>query len=261
MDAPLRLGTFETILLAELRVGLPPLFYTGLLDVADDWSFILKLHSFFEGTLTKLLEEKLKAGIGLHESVTPRDSFVSRVHLAERLSVIEPDYRAFLLALNRLRNDITHNIQFIDFELAEYVDDLSDSDFRRTAVALCAGFKNIKADALPALLEASAGSHVSVTDRELGLRLRDALQKERKVRPARDLRTVREFFWHQNPKLSLWYAGVWTLDLLSLHSLFEDCCKTGFRLTESDAEAKLQDLLLDDNVLAYKRKVETLWEK
>jgi len=50
--------------------------------------------------------------------MTPRDSFVSRVHLAERLGVMEPDYRGFLLALNRLRNDLTHNIRFIAFDLS-----------------------------------------------------------------------------------------------------------------------------------------------
>jgi hypothetical protein len=138
-------GTFEATLLAELRVGLPPLFYTRLLDITDDWAFVLKLHSFFEGTLTRLLQEKL-ALRSSREILTPRDTFVSRIHLAERLNLLEPDYRAFLLGLNRLRNDITHNIRFIDFDLRRYVDALSDSDFRRTAYALCAGFKNVSVE-------------------------------------------------------------------------------------------------------------------
>jgi hypothetical protein len=34
---------FESILLAELRLGLPPLFYWQLREIKDDWAFILKL--------------------------------------------------------------------------------------------------------------------------------------------------------------------------------------------------------------------------
>ena len=71
--------------------------------------------------MTRLLQEKLRLRTLCRESLTPRDSFTSRVYLASRMDLIEPDYRAFLLALNRLRNDITHNLRYLDFNLRHYV--------------------------------------------------------------------------------------------------------------------------------------------
>ena len=258
------LGTIETILLAELRVGLPPLFYTRLLDITDDWAFVLKLHSFFEGTLTKLLQEKLALRRS-HEIMTPRDTFVSRVHLAERLDLIEPDYRAFLLSLNRLRNDITHNIRFIDFDLRQYVDSLSDSDFRRTAYALCAGFKNTPMDDIVAKrIDEDLKRNQRISEETFDPAIREvvagflpASNPRPEIKRRRVIRTVREYFWQLSPKTSLWNAGVSTLDLLSLHFHFEELPTGGFR-SEPDLDAKIQDLLLDPAVLKYKRRVEGL---
>ncbi len=229
----LNIGTFETSLLAELRVGLPPLFYYRLIEITDDWAFVLKLHSFFEGTLTQLIREKLRLRSDCSESLTPRDSFVSRVHLAFRMGILEQDFRGFLLALNRLRNDITHNIRFIEFDLDKYVDALSESDFRRTAVTLCAGVKNLPADSIPL-----------------------PKQPARKSTRKRHCRTVREQLWYFLPKFSIWYAGLLTLDLLSLHFHFEKSGTTW--ISEHDLQAKLQDLIHDPAVLAFQRDHEDL---
>lgn len=262
----LSFGTFETILLAEMRVGLPPLFYTRLLDINDHWGFVLKLQSFFEGTLTKLLQEKLALRPNLREGMTQRDSFVSRVHLAERMGlIIDRDYRAFLLALNRLRNDITHNIRFIDFDLQNYVDSLSDSDFRRSAAALAAGFKNLPLGDFVAMMAGGQNSGAAPAKQQEG-RAREAdlqlmyglcasFPAPQETRRHREQRTAREFFWHFAPKLSLWYAGVWALDLLSLHFHFEPGPTPGTFHAEADMAAKVQDLLLDPAVLEYKRKL------
>jgi hypothetical protein len=263
----LNLGTFETIVLAELRIGLPPLFYTRLLDITDDWAFVLKLHSFFEGTLTKLLHEKLALPANRHETMTPRDSFVSRVHLAERLGVMEPDYRAFLLALNRLRNDITHNVRFIAFELRGYVDALSDTEFRRTARALCAGFKDIPVGDYVAMLQKEqtekhsnhAGTRIAPADREMSSRFLAAFSGPGKAKRERLPRTVREFFWLSAPKPSIWYAGVWTLDMLSLHLHSEGYPDVKAFRFDSDLEAKVQDILHDPAVLEYRHKMDGLW--
>jgi hypothetical protein len=100
------LGNFETSLLAELRLGLPPLFYYRLVEIKDDWGFVLKLHSFFEGTLTSLIQHKLRCRKNSRETLAPRDTFVSRVYLADRMKLLEPDYKAFLLGLNRLRKTV-----------------------------------------------------------------------------------------------------------------------------------------------------------
>jgi hypothetical protein len=51
-------GSFNLILLAEHRLGIPPLFYFKLIEIKDHWAFVLKLHALFEGTIQRLLEEK-----------------------------------------------------------------------------------------------------------------------------------------------------------------------------------------------------------
>ena len=184
-------GEFETSLLAELRLGIPPTFYFQLSEIKDDWAFVLKIHSFFEGALTQLLREKLRLRPHVREGLTPGDSFPTRVHLASRMKLMEPDYHGFLLGLNRLRNDITHNIRFIAFDFRSYVDSLSDSEFRRGAFNLCAGFKNVPSDAFP------------------------KLEPPKNARP-RDCRTVREVFWHLSPKLSIWNAGLEHVEKVSI---------------------------------------------
>ena len=137
---------FESILLAELRLGLPPLFYWQLREIKDDWAFILKLHALFEGALTKLLFEKLAIRKIKHERLTPYDSFFSRVELAERLKLVLPEYKKYLLALNHLRNQITHNIRFINLQLSKYYDSVPESDFRRAARELGIGYENISVE-------------------------------------------------------------------------------------------------------------------
>ncbi len=196
---PISLDTgLEMELLAELRLGLPPLFYCRLVETQDDWGFVLKVHSFFEGTLTMVIQHKLQLQKGMCESLTPRDSFVSRVHLANRLNILEPDFKAFLLGLNQLRNEITHNVRYLDFSLRSYVDGLSDAEFRRTAFSLCVGFKNVPLAEAPASISAL-----------------------RRPASSRHLRTMREWFWDLHPRFSIWNAGVPTLDLLSLQLHFE----------------------------------------
>jgi hypothetical protein len=225
-------GPFETILLAELRLGLPPVFCWRLYELEDDWAFVLKFHSLFEGTLAKLIAEKLVLRRVKHERPTPYDSFVSRVQLAERLKLIEPDYKNYLVSLNRLRNNITHNIRFINLRLQAYFDSLNDRDFRDASRELGAGFKNQSLNTVPALKKI------------LGKRT-----------PEHTPTTVRELFMCISPKATIWHSGIYALDLLSLHFHFEETNDSIHE--EPEIEAKLQDLLLDAEVIAYKRKFET----
>jgi hypothetical protein len=223
-------GPFETVLLAELRLGLPPVFYWRLYEIEDDWAFILKLHSLFEGALTRLVKEKLTLRELRQESLTPYDSFFSRVQLADRLELLDPDYKNYFLALNHLRNDITHNIRHINLRLPAYFDSLAENDFRRATRGLGAGFKNLPLDVaqlLKPLLEL----------------------KKSKYTP----KTVRDLFMCLSPKFTIWHSGIYALDLISLHFHFEivgdSVCQ------EAEMEAKLQDLLLDPEVIAFKKKL------
>jgi len=232
---PIEMGTFETILLVELRLGLPPLFCWRLAEIKDDWAFILKFHSLFEGVLTKLLEEKLALRKITNEHLTIYDSFYSRVQLAERLKLIEPDYKNYLLSLNHLRNSVIHNIQFINLRLKDYFDSLDERDFRKAARGLGAGWKNTP-------LENSPSNFVSTLNKLLG-------NKKPKYIP----KTARELFMYVSPKATIWNSGVYALDLLSLH--FHHEITGNLILPEPEIEAKLQDLLLDPVVIAFKKKV------
>jgi hypothetical protein len=146
------------------------------------------------------------------------------------MKLLEPDYKDFLLGLNRLRKDVCHSIRYIDFSLRRYVDGLSDAEFRATARSLGAGFKDAPIAQFPV-------SSFSLP----------------KSRTTRHVNTVRECFWNLSPRASLWNSGAWTLDLLSLQWHFEDDGQVIRR--ETDIEGQLQDLLLDPKVLDYRRKL------
>jgi hypothetical protein len=229
---------FESILLAELRLGLPPLFYWQLKEIKDDWAFILKLHALFEGALTKLLVEKLALREIKHERLTLYDSFVSRVQLAERLKLVLPEYKKYLLALNRLRNHITHNIRFINLQLSKYYDSLTESDFRRAARELGIGFENI-------LLDAPQGAKILSN---IGI------SKLLKLRsPKYTPKTGRELFMCLSPKTTIWFGGIHVLHWISL-GFHQEVVGKSIR-QEPEMWAKLQDLLLDPKVTDFIKKL------
>jgi hypothetical protein len=230
----LKANLFETSLLAGHRLGLPPLLYHELREIKDDWGFVLKLHAFFEGALTHTVAQKLRRIPSSREGLMPRDSFTSRVYLADRLGVLEPDAKAFLLALNRLRNDLTHNIRFIDFDLQRYVHSLSDSDFAKAARILCTHVIDVQLDSACA----------QVVARALATRRR--------------ISTARQMLFHRDPRASLWFSGLFALDLLSLHCIFELSGGKPVN-TEANLEGILQDLLHDPAVIEYKRRFKPFW--
>jgi|SRR5271157_2272690 len=228
----LKAKQFETSLLIEHRLGLPPLFYHRLREISDDWGFVLKLHAFFEGVLTHTIVHKLRRHPKSGEGLTPLDSFTSRVQLADRLGVLEPDPKAFLLALNKLRNELTHNIGFIDFDLDRYARSLSDRYFAKTARTLCTG----------ALDEPLNSEDARVTA---------AQAKQRRTT------TLRQMLFQQSPRESIWFSGLMALEVLSLHCIFD--LDSDPVAVEPDVEGTLQDLLLDPAVMDYKRRFKPLW--
>jgi hypothetical protein len=60
-----------------------------------------------------------------------------------------------------------------------------------------------------------------------------------------------------NPQFAIWNAGLYTLDLISLHFYFEE--SAGSIVPEWDTLAKLQDLLHDQAVLEYRRTHPAIW--
>jgi hypothetical protein len=54
------------------------------------------------------------------------------------------------------------------------------------------------------------------------------------------------------PRASVWFAGIWTLDLLSLQLHYRII--DGRIVQDNGMEPNLQDLVLDPEVLAFKKK-------
>lgn len=230
-------GQFEAILLAENRLGLPPTFYFQLVDIKDDWAFILKLHSLFEGALHRLIAQKIRQR-NLTESMSPYDSFYSRVMLAKKLQLLEPESKTYLLALNHLRNCLTHDIRFINVKLSKYFDLLSEREFRMSAQQLAISFQNKALD--------SQECRELVSSQVISKALK-------KHTPRCEPKTLRELFFSISPKAMIWSGGIQVLDLVSLH--FHHEVISGSVEQEPKIWANLQDLLLDPNVIAYKKKL------
>ena len=125
--------TFESVPLAELNVGLPPMSFHKLIGEPDDWSFILKLHAIIESALTRLLEKRLT-----NQDFDDPMSFTRKLQLLQSvLPVPDEEYRSFLGALNYLRNRFAHEAKYIAADLQTVFQEIPSR--RRQALLECLG--------------------------------------------------------------------------------------------------------------------------
>ena len=114
----------------ERELRLKEDFLINLKD-EDDWSFIIKLHAFFEAALSHLLtealgHEKLKSiftRLELGNKQTGKIAFIKALNLLEKTD------RRFIDQLSKLRNEIVHNVSKVSFDLIEYVTNLNSTEF------------------------------------------------------------------------------------------------------------------------------------
>jgi hypothetical protein len=235
-------GDFNLILLAEHRLGLPPLFYFKLMEIQDDWAFVLKLHALFEGTIYRLLHEKQNQFEFPEPILKERDSFSTMVQTAGRYFLTDNlgesvvSARHYLLALNRLRNLITHDLGFIDIQLNRYVASLSEVNFQTAARSLAISYPNQPLN--------------DPQSTELIRKLTELLLPL--ANPATHRITkVRELCFAVAPKPTIWSGGGRVLTALSLCLHIQP---TGDSMGEDpQMAAKLQDLLHDPEVIEFKR--------
>jgi len=93
--------------------------------------------------------------------------------------------------MNQLRNDLTHNIRFLDFDLKSYVQSLSDKNFARAARTLCTGIVDAPVDL----------DETNITS---------AQAKQRRTI------TIRQVVFQKAPREAIWFSGLFALELLSL---------------------------------------------
>jgi hypothetical protein len=106
----------------EQELGLPTGFFTKLLH-EDDWSFIIKLHAFFEGVITELLTKSLERDHlrGVLAQLPISDKRIGKMAFVRELSLLEEGPQKFISDLSDLRNKLVHNVRNVQFDLKEHV--------------------------------------------------------------------------------------------------------------------------------------------
>jgi len=112
----------KNILFLEERIGVPPnfLFYLGL--DPDDWSFIIKLHAFFETACTQLIISVL--GKNELKDIMSRLPMRGKVIYMEKLNLLKKKARNYINKLSEIRNFFVHDITNISLKLNQYVESL-----------------------------------------------------------------------------------------------------------------------------------------
>jgi len=106
---------FESVLLAEMNLGMPPTSFYSLVQETRDWSFVLKLHCVFECALAQLVQRR-----GANDTAA-ESTFVGKVHSAFQTPFLSGQdgetFRNFLLSLNFLRNRFAHNARYMSADI------------------------------------------------------------------------------------------------------------------------------------------------
>lgn len=115
----------------ENEIGVPVGFFGGLLK-EDSWSFVIKLHAFFEGLLSNLLaqslhREELRDVFSYIELSNTRSG---KLVFAQKLNLLDQPAITFIRALSELRNRLVHDPRNVTFQMNEYVHKM-DSNQRK----------------------------------------------------------------------------------------------------------------------------------
>jgi hypothetical protein len=210
-------STVESILLAELNVGLPPFTFYKLIGESSDWSFVLKLHAILECALDRLLRGRLSG-----DDFDDRMTFYRRVELAFDIPEFDRDdhYRNFFFNLNSLRNRFAHRAKYIVADIGTVVRDFPDPKRSRLIQSLAVGF---------------IITGTSQND-------------PRNIAPRREL-------FSKWPRITILNSAGYALEMVSIASYIRSG-KSGDCYIE-DFRPQLQDLLLDPVVIEMRRKIAT----
>lgn len=113
---------YERINELENELGLPKGFYFNISE-DDDWSFIIKLHSLIEATVTNCVVnalgdkrlENLIASLPLNNKRTGKMGFIVALDLMPREGV------DLISKLSEIRNSLVHKVSNTNFSLEKYI--------------------------------------------------------------------------------------------------------------------------------------------
>jgi len=111
----------------ERKIGISENFFTTIFLSENDWSFIVKLHSFLEAACTELITSALgKSEIGdIISRLEMSNKSQGKIAFIKNLSLLESGARGYLRKLSEIRNFYVHNIKNISLSLEQYVKSLN----------------------------------------------------------------------------------------------------------------------------------------
>jgi len=107
----------------ERKIGVPKNFFNTILLIGDDWTFIIKLHSFLEAAFTELITSA--SGESEIGDFISKLGMSNKIAFIKKLSLLESHTRSNLQKLSKIRNFYVHNIKNIFLSLEQYVESLN----------------------------------------------------------------------------------------------------------------------------------------
>lgn len=111
----------------EARLKLPSGFYYKLLE-EDDWSFVIKLSSLFEGACTQVLLAQvgcpeLSEVLARMDMAAPR----GKIDTLRKFGSLSDDQAKILKVIAELRNELVHGISKVGFRFERYFEGMTPS--------------------------------------------------------------------------------------------------------------------------------------
>jgi hypothetical protein len=104
----------------EENLGLPAGFYNKLRE-DDDWSFVIKTNTLLESALTLLLADILGRTEEAFLHVLAEVDFSLKIKMTSALDIFDSSQRTIMWALLKLRNELAHNIQSVEFTFEHHL--------------------------------------------------------------------------------------------------------------------------------------------
>jgi hypothetical protein len=162
----------------EQELGITAGFMEALYS-EDDWSFVIKTHAVLEATLSHLLtvvigEPRLQP---FFARLDMSGATIGKVAIVKLLDLLDETDRRFIKSFSELRNDLVHEIRFVNFTFASHVKSMDANQLKTFKKQFDTWSVEPYAEVI--------GQRVLVLD-----------------------------FFKENPKLAIWYSAMATIAII-----------------------------------------------
>jgi hypothetical protein len=130
MKFPINVNDIEKI------IGTKEGFFENIIE-EDDWSFVIKLHAFFESVCTQLLLLHFQQP-ELHDifrRLELSNKTTGKIVFLEKLGFISKENRRYIATLSELRNMLVHDALNLDFKFEDHIKSLGKDKIKHLAVS------------------------------------------------------------------------------------------------------------------------------